>query len=689
MCSSEVVVNNLGGHGPDTSQPRELRFRGVGQTSQGQVDAVLRVPSGGVYWPKRPALNGLVGDHGAASVNVAQGHEADLDLLFVRSAHDAQAGGTGEVVKLRRLFVSVFDSEDPIPSIVSSGEIFMRGFEAAKWPNGTSTPIGTLVHPNQAWSLPSGPAPLLEFRDVHTVSIRLRALESPGNSMGGLWAGRNFFIAVRSPDLQEVASHERKGPIAVLPSPHLPKGHFQRSQAKVDAVAPKHYGDSLLLTAQNVVYNNLGGAGPHTDEPPVLRFDHAGYFNGRPLDVVLRARGPYHPKKPEFNGQLGNDFGAAVNVALGTSLDLEISLEQHLQGEQKASIQVPQLFLSVCDAEEPDAHLTASGEVAASHIQGAFLPNGTVLHGPTGEIAYSMPPGPAPIFEFRNASSIQVTLRAAAEPGSAVGGAWAGRTFLLALRSPSILQEQKLGVQQELPGRIPAGAPRSPTPGTPADWEDVKVFLPSPLGTKLVLNQYNVAFNNLGGKGPGHSDEPPVIRFSNIGAHQGRGLDLVVRALGSYEPSLVGLNAQLGHRGVAAVNVKLETSVKLQLEIVASEAASPEPISLKRLYLSVCDTEDPIESLSADGEVQTSGFQAVKLASGHWASASSLDLARETAWAASHGPAPVFAFWNTGTLVLTLRALRSGGGALGGAVAGRTFFISLWSPDVEKAMASF
>ncbi|CAE7903318.1 unnamed protein product, partial [Symbiodinium microadriaticum] len=87
---------------------------------------------------------------------------------------------------------------------------------------------------------------------------------------------------------------------------------------------------------------------------------------------------------------------------------------------------------------------------------------------------------------------------------------------------------------------------------------------------------------------------------------------------------------------------------------------SEHSIGLKRLYLSVCDTEDPQELLSVDGEVETSGFQAVKLGTGHWAPAATLDLEPETAWATSRGVAPIFAFWNTETLVLKLKALRTG-----------------------------
>ncbi|CAE7261469.1 unnamed protein product, partial [Symbiodinium natans] len=42
---------------------------------------------------------------------------------------------------------------------------------------------------------------------------------------------------------------------------------------------------------------------------------------------------------------------SSCEVPLGASLDLEIALEQHVQGEQKGSVQVPQLFLTDYESE--------------------------------------------------------------------------------------------------------------------------------------------------------------------------------------------------------------------------------------------------------------------------------------------------------------------------------------------------
>ncbi|CAE7903320.1 unnamed protein product, partial [Symbiodinium microadriaticum] len=53
--------------------------------------------------------------------------------------------------------------------------------------------------------------------------------------------------------------------------------------------APKHFGGSALLAAENVACNNLGGQGPgDSDEPAELRFRRAGFVGDRPVDVVIQ-----------------------------------------------------------------------------------------------------------------------------------------------------------------------------------------------------------------------------------------------------------------------------------------------------------------------------------------------------------------------------------------------------------------
>eukprot|EP00435_Cladocopium_sp_Y103_P035879 s629_g9.t1 len=95
---------------------------------------------------------------------------------------------------------------------VRGGEVVLHGVKAAFWPNGTRWNVP--IDPQAAYVVPGGVAPVLLFEDVTSVSITLTPKDYPGNSVGGFWAGRTFFITLHSPDLVHPETAETAGALA-------------------------------------------------------------------------------------------------------------------------------------------------------------------------------------------------------------------------------------------------------------------------------------------------------------------------------------------------------------------------------------------------------------------------------------------------------------------------------------------
>jgi len=197
LSSSNVVYNNLGGLGPGKGEPPELRYGGVCNVGGKPLDLSITVGGEHEYQPKLPTLNGM-GSHKAsvASINLALGSSVDLQMRFLR-----RDGLEQKAVRLHRVFVSIFDVDEPFRAISAPDEVFMSGFQAVLWPNGTSfvPPVGGV----DAWAAPDGVAAVYVFTDVDAVRLRLRAVQNVGNALGN-YAGRTFLISLNSPDAEPV-----------------------------------------------------------------------------------------------------------------------------------------------------------------------------------------------------------------------------------------------------------------------------------------------------------------------------------------------------------------------------------------------------------------------------------------------------------------------------------------------------
>ena len=78
-----------------------------------------------------------------------------------------------------------------------------------------------------------------------------------------------------------------------------------------------------------LVYNNLGGQGPVTTDPSVMRFANVGamYFGGRDyyFDIELTTAGGYTPYDSSLNGYVNNQF-AQINLACNHDVTIKAKL---------------------------------------------------------------------------------------------------------------------------------------------------------------------------------------------------------------------------------------------------------------------------------------------------------------------------------------------------------------------------
>lgn len=107
-------------------------------------------------------------------VEVATGTEARIDLRFLSASHQVQDSEAAPVM-FQKLFVSVFDAEDPIPTVRADAVVYHHA-DAAFFPNGTVM----AQHLGKQWTSGEGMAPMVLFQDVTVVSLTLRATKSAG-----------------------------------------------------------------------------------------------------------------------------------------------------------------------------------------------------------------------------------------------------------------------------------------------------------------------------------------------------------------------------------------------------------------------------------------------------------------------------------------------------------------------------
>jgi hypothetical protein len=155
---NNLKYNNLGGLGPVTSDPAELRYEKVFTTGYEMqpIDLVIKVAEGSEYIVANTDLNGLwpiVSDTSQmGQVNIKTGTQSTFDFMFVKT-------GTDELYELSNVMFSVYDLDEKAIGLGKNHEYVEFNTPVTNW---------TLTQPSlvkKSGSI-SGAKGLLKFRST-------------------------------------------------------------------------------------------------------------------------------------------------------------------------------------------------------------------------------------------------------------------------------------------------------------------------------------------------------------------------------------------------------------------------------------------------------------------------------------------------------------------------------------------
>jgi len=228
---TDVAFNNLGGLGPDSSSPTELRFRNVANMRSisddyhGPVDLAVTVP-GGAYAPESLAHNGHAGKLG--EVNLARNSSVTFRFALVQSG----TGSPGAPVRVDTLALSVFDLEsgshhDGAKSVRVCGAeeaVIQTDTELEELENGENNPLNATegpcykfrgTTPGKVRDNPDDPEHVSPLQAARTVAFIFRDASSVDATFtvdGGM-GGRNFLFAL-NPSIACTSYHMKNDRLA-------------------------------------------------------------------------------------------------------------------------------------------------------------------------------------------------------------------------------------------------------------------------------------------------------------------------------------------------------------------------------------------------------------------------------------------------------------------------------------------
>lgn len=94
--------------------------------------------------------------------------------------------------------------------------------------------------------------------------------------------------------------------------------------------------------------NNLGGLGPNTGDPKVLRYNKIGTFNGKDLDLVVSADFRYRQGDPTRNGKNGN-FG---QISLQAGDEAEFMFQFEFADAHGVAVELPEFYITFFDLDD-------------------------------------------------------------------------------------------------------------------------------------------------------------------------------------------------------------------------------------------------------------------------------------------------------------------------------------------------
>lgn len=320
-------------------------------------------------------------------------------------------------------------------------------------------------------------------------------------------------------------------------------------------------------TLGTILYNNLGGVGPDSGTEGI-RYGSITTVNGRSVDLIVNALGPYQKYDKAVNGL--NGLLGKINLYHDRNVDLKFSF---VDSETSAPVTMGALKFSVFDLDEgPDGTaketftmggFTADYLMDFTSIKTTDLPDGrrqytSSQHGRGG----NNPDDPFSLSEVQAAHSVTFELpegqdsftvnyavTTANHRPRAPGEGFNGRNFLFGgASSLYYCQAEPIEIHYDLA---------------------------------------QVMYSNLGGGGPDFG-QPEGIHYHNIATVQGRTIDLHVNAVGEYEPFKATRNGMKGHYGI----LNMHKNYQATFDFKFVDAATQRPETLNSVYFSVFDMDE-------------------------------------------------------------------------------------------------
>jgi len=433
---AQVTENNLGGKGPNPADKKEIRYAGVFTG----VDMVVTVENPD-YQPngQKGALNnGLLGKFG--QVNIMSNTDAKLKFQLVTSGTETPIS----VSEDQTILFSVYDLDSGNDQGVINGHEYVQftsGVASYSVTSPTTVAItgdvkeGTLYAENtrmgDASDNPTDPLRMTDLQKQSEISVTLKGTSSWEFTFG-------------SKD--------------VHPPSWMKKKNFHTTGRNI-LFAGRSQGDCACVGVSdwklegNLQYNNLGGKGPNTADPPVLRYTKVFEtgLDKQAVDLVIKVAdgSSYDPANTALNGlwpQPTPDHQqmAQLNVRCGSETTFEFSF---VNSGTDTLAALSNTFFSVYDFDQPkkggheyaifktppsawklmpDTQVLVNGSIADSTLQFTSTEWGTLSDNPTDPNALTpLQKSRSVTVWYSSASTFQVTL------GSSTISEF-GRNFLFA-----------------------------------------------------------------------------------------------------------------------------------------------------------------------------------------------------------------------------------------------------------------
>jgi hypothetical protein len=314
----KMKYRNLGGLGPHTSQPANVRYMNVAKTLDGTpVDLILESDNFKTAKPKKVGLYGA-----SAVVNIQNGHTVDFTARFVDK--------DGNSVTMGPFHMSVMDidtgkeggqEELTIGGFSSSYMLDETELTKVEMADGRTKFIAGL--PGTGADNPVDPIMLTDVQAKRTVSFQF-----PGGLDSFSFSYKVAKVAYDDYEAELDGRHFFLSGMSSL--------YFCEAEPVV-----------VDYNMATVAYSNLGGLGPDFDSPPALRFNRIAHIeNDEKLDMVVTNLTSYEPANNENNG-LNGQF-AQINIGGGTSTKFRFNFVKHGTDEP---VKMDWAYMSIYDLD--------------------------------------------------------------------------------------------------------------------------------------------------------------------------------------------------------------------------------------------------------------------------------------------------------------------------------------------------